>query len=105
MQALDALAQELPSSQVFPPALAYAQAYIGSGDAEERRSACDVMVVVAEGCSKLVRKHLPAVLQVPPPSPRAYSQFSSLPCVFHSLLYNSLFSTSESFTREPSDEK
>ena len=66
MQALDALAQALPSNQVFPVALEYSQSHIASADAEERRSACDVMVVMAEGCSKLVRKHLNAVLKVSP---------------------------------------
>lgn len=64
MQALDSLAQVLPSSQVFPGALGFAQSSIKSASHLERRAACDVLTVIAEGCSKPARKSLEAILQV-----------------------------------------
>ena len=58
------LAKELPSAHVFQDALQFAQQHIGSSETNNRRAACTVLLVVAEGCSKLMRKSLQPVLKV-----------------------------------------
>ena len=63
-QVLGVLAKELPSTHVFQDALQFAQQHIGSSNANDRRAACIVLVVIAEGCSKLMRKSLQPALKV-----------------------------------------